>query len=75
VGAFRHADGRRAVLLLNQDTAYTAWPTVTFDAPPGDVRELDKATGKEVGLVDDSPEIPGVQLSFAPGDARLFLLP
>lgn len=75
VGALSHADGRRAVLLLNQDTAYTAWPTVTFDAPPGDVRELDKATGKEVGLVDDSPEIPGVQLSFAPGDARLFLLP
>jgi hypothetical protein len=72
---FRHADGRRAVLLLNHDTAYTAWPTVAFDAREADIRELDKATGGEVSLTDDSPELPGIQLSFGPGDARLFLLP
>ena len=75
VGSFRHADGRRAVLLLNQDHAYTAWPTVAFDAGEAEVRELDKATGREAALADDSPELPGVQLSFGPGDARLFLLP
>jgi hypothetical protein len=26
-------------------------------------------------LVDDSPEIPGLQVSFGAGDGRLFLLP
>lgn len=75
VGRLRHADGRRAVVLVNHDHAYTAWPTVTFEAEPGDVREVDKATGAEVSLVDDSPELPGIQLSFGAGDGRLFLLP
>lgn len=75
VGSLRHADGRRAVLLVNHDHAYTAWPTVTFDAAPDTVREVDKATGAEVPLPDDSPELPGVQLSFGAGDGRLFLLP
>jgi hypothetical protein len=75
VGSFRHADGRRAVLLVNHDHAFTAWPTVTFDAAPNTVREVDKATGAEAPLTDDSPELPGVQLSFGAGDGRLFLLP
>lgn len=75
VGTFRHADGRRAVLLVNHDLAYTAWPTVTFDADETAVREVDKATGAETPLVDDSPELRGIQLSFGPGDGRLFLLP
>ncbi len=75
VGSFRHADGRRAVVLVNHDLAYTAWPTVVFDAGDAGVREVDKATGREVALGDDSPELPGVQVSFGPGDARLFILP
>ncbi len=75
VGTLRHADGRRGVLLVNHDYAYTAWPTVTFDAAPDAVREVDRETGAEVPLTDDSPELPGVQLSFGPGDGRLFLLP
>jgi acyl-CoA synthetase (NDP forming) len=75
VGSFRHADGRRAVVLVNHDLAYTAWPTVVFDAAAAEVREVDKATGREVALGDDSPELPGVQVSFGPGDARLFILP
>ena len=29
----------------------------------------------EVAAIDDSPELPGLQVSFGPGDARLFLLP
>ncbi len=74
VGVLRHEDGRRAVLLVNHDTAYTAWPTVAWDAATGDIREIDKASGREVEVMDDSPEIPGTQLSFAPGDARLFLM-
>src|SRR5690606_17905077 len=32
-GAFKHADGRRAVLLMNYRYALSAWPTVVFDAP------------------------------------------
>lgn len=75
VGSLRHADGRRAVLLVNHDCGFTAWPTVTFDASPDTVREVDRDTGAEVPLADDSPELPGVQLSFGPGDGRLFLLP
>ncbi|MCF6287433.1 MAG: hypothetical protein L3K26_19965, partial [Candidatus Hydrogenedentes bacterium] len=45
VGAFTHEDGRRAVLLNNYRFAYTAWPTVTFDAPSKSVLEGDQRTG------------------------------
>lgn len=75
VGTFQHADGRRAVLLVNQDLAYTAWPTVTFNANAADVREVGKDNGSAATVIDDSPELPGFQVSFGPGDARLFLLP
>jgi hypothetical protein len=75
VGAFRHADGRRAVIIVNHNYSYTAWPTVTFDGDPKEVFEVSKATGKVVPGVDDSPELKGFQLSLGPGDARLFLLP
>ena len=75
VGTFLHADGRRAVLVVNHDYAHTAWPTAEFDAPASRLLEVDKFSGREIPLVDDSPELPGLQLSFGPGDARLFLLP
>ena len=55
IGTFRHADGRRAVLLNNYHFAYTAWPTVQFAVPAEQVREICKETGKEVPVVDDSP--------------------
>jgi hypothetical protein len=75
VGAFRHADGRRAVLLQNYHFAYSAWPTVEFDAAPATVLEVSPLTGKEALVADDSPDMPGLQLSLDAGDARLFLLP
>jgi hypothetical protein len=75
VGAFRHADGRRAVLLQNYRFAYSAWPTVVFDAPVDAVREVDPATGKLVPARDESPDMPGLQLSLTDGEARLFILP
>ena len=76
VGAFRHQDGRRAVLLQNYRFAYSAWPTVVFDAPvPDAVREIDPVTGREVRVRDESPDLPGLQVSLADGEARLFLLP
>lgn len=75
VGVFQHADGRRAVLINNYHFAYSAWPTVTFDADAGNVFEVSPKTGKEAPVVDDSPDMPGLQLSLDAGEGRLFLLP
>jgi len=75
IGTFRHSDGRRAVLMVNHNYSYTAWPTVEFDAEPRGVFEVSKATGNPTPAVDDSPELKGFQVSFGAGDARLFLLP
>ncbi len=73
VGTLRHRDGRRAVLLVNDGTAYTAWPTVAFDGS-AEVLEVSREDGSAMPVIDDSPELPGLQLSFGAGDARLFLL-
>ena len=75
VGAFDHADGRRAVMLMNYRSAYTAWPTVAFDCDPAEVREVCQETGAEIPVIDDSPEMDGLQLSLDAGQGRLFLLP
>jgi hypothetical protein len=75
IGAFRHADGRRAVLLQNYRFAFTAWPTVEFDADPGQVVEVSQDSGAERPLGDDSPDLEGVQISLDAGEGRLFLLP
>lgn len=75
VGAFRHRDGRRAVLMMNYRFAYSAWPTVVFDAPVERVREVSKETGKEAPVRDESPLMPGLQLSLGDAEARLFFLP
>lgn len=75
IGAFGHKDGRRAVMIQNYRFAYTAWPTVEFDADPVKVTEVDKATGKEGPARDDSPDMPGLQISLDAGEGRLFLLP
>ena len=74
-GLFRHADGRRAVLLQNYRFAFTAWPTVEFDAPLENVTEVCKKTGQEVPVYDASPDMPGLQLSLDAGEGRLFLMP
>ena len=75
VGSFRHADGRRAVLVVNHSYSHTAWPTLEFDAPVDQVQEVDKAGGRLQTAVDDSPELKGFQASLGPGDGRLFVLP
>jgi len=74
-GEFRHGDGRRAVMLVNQQFAYSGWPTVEFAASAASMVEVDPKTGREVALRDDSPDLPGLQLSFDAGEGRLFLLP
>ncbi len=75
IGVFRHADGRRAVLLMNYRFAFSAWPTVQFDAAPEQVVEICPQTGREVALRDDSPDMDGIQISLDAGEGRLFLLP
>ena len=75
VGVFRHEDGRRAILLNNYRFAYTAWPTVEFDVPVALVQEVDQQTGQAVPVYDDSPEMPGLQVSLDASEGKLFLLP
>ena len=75
LGLFDHADGRRALYLVNDDYAYTAWPTVAFDCPIEAVREIDPQSGAEGPVYDNSPDMEGLQISLDSGDARLFLLP
>lgn len=75
VGAFTHTDGRRAVLLNNYRFAFTAWPTVVFDAPLESVMEVDQETGAMRPVLDYSPAMEGLQLSLGAGEGRLFLLP
>ena len=75
VGTFRHKSGRRAVMLMNNRFAYSAWPTVEFDVRSGQrVVEIDPETGREVPLHDASPAMAGVQLPLMDGGARLFLV-
>ena len=73
IGLFRHADGRRAVLINNYSITYTSWPTVEFRTGLDQVREVCKETGAEVPVIDDSPDMDGLQLSLDAGDGRLFL--
>lgn len=75
LGLFQHDDRRRGLVLVNHDTAFTTWPTVQFDVADDRVQEVDRATGEITPVVDDSPDLPGLQLSLDAGDARLFLLP
>ena len=75
LGVFRHRDGRRAVMLNNYHFAYTAWPTVVFDAPLDKVREISQQNGQEIPVADDSPDMEGLQISLDSGEGRLFLLP
>jgi hypothetical protein len=74
IGIFKHADGRQAVLLNNYHFAYSQWPTVAFDCDSAQVTEVRPADGKERPVEDDSPAMPGLQLSLDAGQGRLFLL-
>ena len=59
----------------NYHFAYSQWPTVEFDADLADVVEIDKWSGKEVSVHDDSPDMDGLQLALDAGEGRLFLMP
>jgi len=74
VGVFEHADGRHAVIINNYRFAYTAWATVEFNVPSDHVLEIDKHSGREILVYDDSPNMPGLQISLDAGEGRLFVL-
>ena len=73
-GQFTLRDGRSAMLLVNHDSEGGLWATVTLRWDLARVVEVDRATGQEQPLRDDSPFTPGLQLSFESGAARLFIL-
>jgi hypothetical protein len=80
IGQFRLTDGRTALLLHNHNVDSTIWPTIGFAAPHewtvgGDsVLEVDAETGGEAPILDDSPLLPGLQMSFESGMARFLVL-
>jgi hypothetical protein len=75
VGTFDGSDNTRAIVIVNDSYSYTGWLTVKFDVDPKQVQEVSKSTGKLEPIIDDSPDLPGLQLSFGAGDARLFIIP
>ncbi len=75
VGTFQTADHQRAIVVVNDSYSFTGWLTVKFDVPTTQVQEVSKTTGQLAPVLDDSPEIKGLQISFGAGDGRLFLLP
>lgn len=74
VGVFQHEDDSKAVLLNNYDSNYSAWPTVSFDAPLDSVFEIDQLTGTKIAILDDSPAMDGLQISLDAGAGRLFII-
>ena len=75
IGTFDSSGGTRAIIIVNDSYSYTGWLTVHFDADLKHVQEVSKSNGQLAPVIDDSPDIPGLQLSFGAGDARLFILP
>jgi hypothetical protein len=75
IGTFETTDNNRAVVIVNDSYSYTGWLTVNFDIDSKQVSEVSKMTGQLAPVIDDSPDIKGLQLSFGAGDARLLILP
>lgn len=75
VGTFDSSDGSRALVIVNDDYSFTGWLTLGFDCEPKQVMEVSKTTGATAAVVDDSPELKGLQVSFGAGDARVFVIP
>jgi hypothetical protein len=64
--------GARALLVANYEHAYTSWATVVW-RESGAVSEISGDSGLPMAVVDDAPDIVGVQLRFEPGQGRLFV--
>ena len=62
-----------ALLLVNYEDAFVEWATVEFRAGSR-VSEISASSGRPVTVVDDAPDMDGLQLRFEAGGARLFVL-
>jgi hypothetical protein len=74
VGTFESPEKSRAIIIVNDDYSFTGWLTLSFDVDAAKVQEVSKYTGQLAPVVDDSPELKGLQISFGAGDARFFVL-
>ena len=77
IGQFELQDGRTALVLHNHNPDFTIWPTIGFANaidPQRDVFEVDPVSGLEAPLLDDSPLMQGMQLSFEAGMARFLVI-
>jgi hypothetical protein len=90
IGQFALADGRTALLLVNQNWGSTLWPIFSFsgsakNAAAAGVLEVDPGSGEEALVFDDSPGVDAtgarfhslgsIQLAFGAAAARLLILP
>ena len=66
-------DSNGTVLLTNQDSNHPALASLTLAAGTT-LKEVDGNSAVVSAAVDDSPLIPGFQVSLLPGDGRLFVL-
>ena len=66
-------DSNSTVLLVNQDSDHPALASLSL-AHGAALQEVDGSSGAVAAAVDDSPLLPGFQISLLPGDGRLFLL-
>ncbi len=74
VGVFAQKRGGKALMLTNYaDSGEPAAFSLAFD-PGQSVTEVSKESGKSVAIIDADEAAPGLQLSIAPGDGRLFLV-
>ena len=68
------SSNRVAALIANYEHAYVEWATVEWqDTGKLPVSEVSGHSGGLVPVLDDAPDIPGLQLRFEPGEGRLFV--
>ena len=78
VGVFEFQDGRLGAMLHNQDPFFNSWPTITFQPSINassvyEVTPTGPGAGTEHIVLDDSPGLPGLQLTILAGAARLLV--
>ena len=65
-------DGNATVLLMNQDSNHPGLASLELTDHTKTMMEVDPSTGVVREALDDSPYLPGFQVSLLAGDARLF---
>jgi hypothetical protein len=73
VGTYYYGSSGVACWLTNYDDRNALFTTVVWSSTYQVVHEVSPVTGELIEVLDASPRIPGLQLSFDAGDARLFI--